>query len=130
MRAPTGFGTIFLLGTVVAGCGGGGSSKPLTVADFCDQKATQECQIVSRCAPLTQADCKAQRTALCMQFATASQTAPRVFTAGNVGRCIDKVKSVYAQASAITPTQLSDLADLCNYVFQGNVDKLMPCTVK
>ena len=44
----------------------------------------------------------------------------RVFVAGNIGACISKTKAVYAKTSPITPTDLADIDDVCNYVFQGN----------
>ena len=108
-------------------CGGGGG-KPLTIADFCSQKADKECQVTTKCVT-TAADCKTQRVAACMEFAQTADTDVRDFRPENVQACIDKTNSVYAK-STITPTGMADLDDTCNYVFQGKVEKLAACTTK
>jgi hypothetical protein len=121
---------VTLIGAGAAACGGGGSSKPPTVADFCTQKATAECQVTASCgANPTMADCLAQRAAICTAYAGAIAS-PRAFTPANIGKCINITKSVYAKTTAITPTDLSMVDDACNYVFQGPVEKNAPCTVK
>jgi hypothetical protein len=101
------------------GCGGGGGGTPLTETEFCKQKAEAECVVTDRCVT-SKTDCEADRRAVCTQFiGTAKANGKRLFVAGNVGACINKAKSVYGKASAITPTELADLDDVCNYVFQG-----------
>jgi uncharacterized membrane protein YgcG len=111
---------------LLAGCGGGGSSKPLTESDFCAQKAEAECQVADRCVNNKDA-CKTQRMTACTAFATqAKASGKRMFVAANVGNCIGKTNAVYAKTSPITPTELADMNDACEYVFQGkgkvNVD--------
>jgi len=125
----TGVGLAALATLLAAACGGGGSSTPLTEDQFCVQKSQKECQVTDRCGLPTKDSCLAQRKAMCLAFAAASKTPPRVFHPENVQRCIDKTGAVYAK-SIITPTDLDDMNDACNYVFQGNVDKLAACTVK
>src|SRR6266498_480235 len=116
---------------LLAGCGGGGSSKPLTESDFCSQKADAECQVTDQC--VTEKDaCKAKRMTTCTAFvAQAKASGKRVFVPGNIGNCINKTKNVYAKTTEITPSEMADVNDACNYVFQGdgevNVDM---CDVK
>ena len=98
------------------GCGGGGGGTPLTETEFCKQKAEAECVVTDRCVT-TKTDCQADRMAVCMGAAKAN--GKRLFVANNVGACINKTKSVYGKTSAITPTELADTDDVCNYVFQG-----------
>jgi hypothetical protein len=112
----------------VAACGGGGSA-PLTEDQFCTQKATKECQVTARCGLATSDSCLTQRKALCLAFATAAKVSPRVFHPENVPNCINKTNNVYAK-STITPTDLADMNDACNYVFQGDIDKGKACGVK
>jgi hypothetical protein len=116
--------------TMTIGCGGKGSSRPPTVPELCTQMATQECQISASCGQtLTMTDCLAKFQLACMSFAATAERAPRVLTAGNVGRCINTTQNVFAKP-AITPADFVTLTDDCNYVFQGNVDKLGSCTTK
>ena len=108
------------------GCGGGGGGTPLTETEFCKQKAEAECVVTDRCVT-TKTDCQADRMAACMQFVGAAKAnQKRLFVAGNVGNCVNKARSVYSKTAPITPTELADLDDVCNYVFQGkgkvNVD--------
>jgi hypothetical protein len=114
---------------LVAGCGGGGGA-PVTESDFCLRKAEAECQVTARCASSMSA-CINQRMGMCTQFAMAAKMGTRVFTPGNVNACIDKTRSVYAKTSPITPQDLADVDDACNYVFQGTgVVQVNMCTVK
>jgi hypothetical protein len=116
---------------LLAGCGGGGSSKPLTESDFCAQKADAECQVTDRCVTTKDA-CKAERMALCTAFASAAKASgKRKFVAENVGTCINKTTAVFAKTSAITPADTADMDDACNYVFQGTGEvQIAECTVK
>jgi hypothetical protein len=116
---------------LLAGCGGGGTSKPLTESDFCSQKATAECQVADRCVNDKDA-CKSERMAMCTAFAAnAKASGKRKFVAGNVGACISKVTAVYAKTSPITPKELADMDDVCNYVFQGTGEVALDmCDVK
>jgi hypothetical protein len=130
MRVATHLKTSVLIALFGAGCGGGKSSPPPMVSDFCSQRAMAECQVASRCgASLSMAECQTGRASVCMQWA-GSIAAPRVFTPGNIASCVNMAKSVYAKTSPITPTDLSNVDNACNYVFQGMVAMLMPCTVK
>jgi hypothetical protein len=114
---------------VFVGCGGGGG-KPPTETEFCAQLAEAECQVSDRCF-VDEDDCQTERKALCMTAATAAKVGgPRVFTPGNMGACINKAKSIYGQTGPITPMQMNETLDLCNWVFQGDVEELDNCMVK
>src|SRR4029079_12232538 len=98
------------------------------IEDFCTQKAEKECQVTTKCVT-SATDCKTARKAKCMTFAATAMTDVRMFRPENVPPCIDKVNSVYSKAT-ITPTDLTEMDDVCNYVFQGAVEKLAACTTK
>jgi hypothetical protein len=113
----------------LSACGGGGGT-PLTVTTYCSQWATAQCGIAVSCVS-TMADCETAATAQCMSQATAAQASGvRVFTPGNVSRCVSETTTVYKKMSGITLTDLATVADDCNYVFQGAVAKMKPCTTK
>ena len=104
---------------LLAGCGGGGGGKPLTETVFCERKADAECQVTDRCVTTKDA-CIADRKQVCDAFRDAAKAnGKRFFVPGNVDACINKTKSVYAKTAPITPTDLADMDDVCQYVFQG-----------
>jgi hypothetical protein len=131
MKARTYLGAAGVLAiVVVASCGGGGSSTPPTVADFCNQRAAAECEVISQCTgALSNPDCTTQRANVCTQWSHTIQS-PRVFNPKNISNCVNQVKNVYSNTGVIKASDLAAVDDKCNYVFQGNVAKLMPCTVK
>lgn len=120
-------GSFALGAALLAGCGGGGSSTPITEDSFCKQKAEKECQVTAKCGNATVPACEAQRKALCLTVVAASKTAPRVFRPGNVAACVNKANAIYAKTT-ITPTDMADLENVCAYVFQG--DSTAACAVK
>jgi hypothetical protein len=105
---------------LVSGCGGGGGTQ-ITPESYCEQKAQKECQVTAKCATMTD-PCVTQRKTACLAVNALSNTGKRVFTAGNVGACIDKTNSVYAKAlnSQATQADLDAMNDVCGYVFQGS----------
>jgi len=114
---------------LLAGCGGGGGGKTITEAEFCAQKAEAECQVSDDCLSDAMA-CKTQRVAKCDDFRSAAKASgKRVFKPENVGLCVDRTRGAYAKTSAITPQELSDIDDACNYVYQGAAKKTEACTV-
>jgi hypothetical protein len=114
---------------LLAGCGGGGNGKPLTEADFCLQVADAECQVSDDCLNDPMA-CKTERKEACETFsADATASRKRTFKAGNVGLCVDRTKAAYAKTAPISPKELADIADACNYVYQGSAAKTEACTV-
>jgi hypothetical protein len=118
-----------VLTTLILGCGGGGGA-PVTEAEFCKRLSEAECQVTARCVSDMMA-CTDERKALCEEFArTAKMSMKRVFTPGNVNACVDKTRAVYSKAT-ITPQDMADMADACNYVFQGTGEVLIAeCDVK
>jgi hypothetical protein len=116
------------LSTLSVSCGGGSKSTPLTIDDFCTQKAAAECQVAGLCA-VPMADCESARKMVCMNFVAMANVAPRVFVPGNVPACVNKAKAVYAE-TIIKPTDLDALDDVCNYVFQGATADLAACVTK
>ncbi|MEO8875990.1 MAG: hypothetical protein ABI461_10410 [Polyangiaceae bacterium] len=99
------------------------------VASFCSQWATEECQVASRCAS-SASTCQSARQADCQTFASAATTGSRTYTAVNGESCINKIHDIYSGAaggSSITPTQMSDMAEVCNRAFSGTVGSLKAC---
>jgi hypothetical protein len=129
MNARSSLLLIGILAIVAAACGGGGGGKTLTPDDFCTMKASAECSGSPTNCALSLMDCTAKRKSVCMAFVTASNVTPRVFVAGNVGGCISKTMTVYKKP-LITADDLDQVADTCNYVFQGDVADLKACTTK
>ena len=119
------------LSTLAVGCGGGTKATPLTEAAYCAQRATAECGTVADTCSFLASDCETARAAVCMQEGAAivAADAARVFDPGRVPACVAKAKAVYA-LSLIKPTDLAALADVCNYVYHGDVPMLMACTTK
>jgi hypothetical protein len=100
-----------------AGCKGGGSSTPTTVSDFCSQYADAVCQI--NCGP-PMTTCVTYQEGICQTMATqATAGGKRFFTTGNMGDCINKIKSAFGSTNPITPSTQASIDLACNYVFQG-----------
>ena len=116
--------------TVATTSCGGGSGGGLTTDQFCAQKAERECQVVARCVTADAAACLAKRKSVCLTFAASQTVAPRIFRPANASKCLDKTKELYAKPTAITAGELATMEDFCSYVFQGDVKKEQPCTVK
>lgn len=126
MRNVTGMLALVVSAAAVAGCGGGGSSTPLTEDDFCAQKAAKECQVTAKCGTMV-SSCVAQRKTKCLMVVASTKTVTRVFRPENVPGCINKTNTVYGLAT-IKPTDLADMDDVCAYVFQGSSSDA--CSVK
>jgi hypothetical protein len=110
-----------LLPLVALGCSGGGSGSPQMVSDFCKQYADAICQIATTCG-ITMDTCTTYQQAQCTAMAIAATETPskRVFTPGNTGNCISKLKSAYGGSTpVITPSLQAGIDLACGYVFQG-----------
>ena len=104
---------------MLAGCGGGGSSTPTTVSDFCNQYAAAVCQI--NCGP-PMASCVTYQTGVCQTLAAqATAGGKRIFNSSNMGDCISKLKAAYGSTNPITPSTQASIDLACNYVFQGKL---------
>jgi hypothetical protein len=119
------------LAVVTLACSSSSSGpKYPDTASFCNQWATEECQVASRCAAPA-ATCQSARQADCQAFAAAGTTGTRTYQSGNAEACINKIHDIYSSAASgtsITPTQMADMADVCNRTFSGNVASLAKCT--
>ena len=125
------------LAAVVAGCS---SSAPVSVSDYCDQKATLECQYVAGtasspgvCSGLASSTCIATRTQSCLQDATTAQSQDREFNPNNITNCLNTISSIYGVlkfgsnttvsysgiSGPATDTSTVDYA--CESVFSGTV---------
>jgi hypothetical protein len=104
-----------------AGCKGGGSGAPATVADFCTQYADAVCQVTSTtCVGISMANCATYQESVCTTLANqAMADGKRIFAPGNVGDCINKVKAAFGSTAPITPTTQASIDLACNYFFQG-----------
>jgi uncharacterized membrane protein YgcG len=113
---------------VCLSCGGGGDApKPITLEEFCTQKADKECQAVAPKCGTPVDPCKIARKAVCMTFAADNTVAPRVFKPENTADCLNKTDQLYRKTAALTPADLAVVDDACKYVFQGNVKKDETC---
>lgn len=123
-----GLGAAVALVSLACGSSDSGPKYP-DVASFCNQWATEECQVASRCAAPS-ATCQSERQADCQSFAAAATTGSRTYTPGSAETCINKIHDIYSGAatgSAITPTQISDMNDVCSRAFSGTVGSLKAC---
>ena len=116
----------FILAATLVACGGGGGTKA-TVATFCDDKATAECDgVASRCLA-TDTACKAARVTACNAFVAAVQNpTTRPFQSDKITDCINKTKDVYKKAT-ITPADRATMDAACQRVFSGVKVKNDPC---
>ncbi|HEX7666203.1 MAG TPA: hypothetical protein VF407_16865 [Polyangiaceae bacterium] len=124
-----GLGASFAVALLACGSSDEAPKYP-DVASFCAQWAQEECQVASRCASVA-ATCTSQRQADCQTFAAAATGGTRTYHSDKAEDCINKIHDVYSAAasgSAITPSQTSDIADVCSRTFAGTVDKLQACT--
>jgi hypothetical protein len=120
------------LSTLAVGCGGGSKAAPITEETYCTQRATAECATVAvTCSVATPQDCETMRAALCMQEGATivAADAARVFDPTKVPACVAKAKSVYG-LPLIKPSDLADLANVCNYVYHGDAAMMAACTTK
>jgi hypothetical protein len=131
-----------VVASLAAGCSS--SAPAITPADFCTQKATEECKYVQPvCEPggLSMASCISYRTNVCTQdYQSAINGGRRVFNPGAVAACIAQIDSGYGSLvagsnetllySAITgPTGDTSTVDyVCESVFQGAIQQNGTCT--
>jgi hypothetical protein len=109
-----------LLPLVTLGCSGGGSGSPETLTQFCSDYAAAICQIAVNPCGLSMDACTTYQTGQCMAMASAATTGTkRVFTPGNTGDCINKLKSAFGSTNPITPATTASINLACQYVFQG-----------
>ena len=87
-----------------------------------------ECQVAARCLTTMQS-CVTERTGLCVAASAAARSGGRRYRPGNAQACVDKTASVYAKL-IILPSDLTSLADVCGYVYQGDVALLGACATK
>ncbi|MBK6690839.1 MAG: hypothetical protein IPG50_01305 [Myxococcales bacterium] len=97
-----------------------------TVDSMCQARATEECQVASKCGAKLET-CVASRKATCATSAAASQTGTRAYRAKVGETCVNKAKEVYAKAP-ITPDDIAKLDETCQKAFQGTQAKLQACT--
>jgi hypothetical protein len=134
-------GVVFgVVGSLSAGCSS--SAAPITLSEFCQQKAQAECSyVVPVCSPLTQTACLSARAAVCTTDANnATSTGNRTFNPGNVGACLNAINAIYSALkfgqnttlaySGISggPTDTSTVDYLCESVFQGQAPANATCT--
>lgn len=120
--SPSGLNWLVALAAISTSCGGGGSSAPLTTADFCMQKATRECTGIAANCGASMTACQAKRLAACTTFVNAIQASVvvRPFRPENIANCVNMAQSVYSKAT-ITPADLAPLDTACNRVFSGKL---------
>jgi hypothetical protein len=131
MKRLNGWSVAVVLLSVV-GCGGGGSGKPMTTADFCMQYADAICQIADMQCGLSTASCASYQMGQCMaNAASVTASGKRTFTPANVSACVNAVKSAYGSTQTIVPSTLASIDVACGYVFQGSAVALQDsCTTQ
>ena len=100
------------------GCGGGGGGTPLTETEFCKQKAEAECVVTDRCVT-TKTDCEADRRAVARNSSVRRRLIETPLRRGQRRQLREQGEVGLQQDLADHPTELADLDDVCNYVFQG-----------
>jgi hypothetical protein len=109
-----------LLPLASLGCSGGGSGGGSTLSDFCKQYADAYCQIAVNPCGLSMDTCTTYQTGQCMTMATTATTGTkRIFTPGNTGDCINKIKAAYGSTNPISSSTQASINLACQYVFQG-----------
>ena len=114
-----------------------GSSRPgpravrrptLMYEEFCQSKATAECQVATPCQT-TMSSCVAARDAMCIQDAQkALASGTRMYTQPNAAECLSAVEQAYSQPpSAISADQLQQIDMLCEQVYAGTVQNNDSC---
>jgi len=141
MRNALAVGVVLgMVGSVVSACSSSGG--PATYYDFCQQKASAECQyVVPVCETLTVAACESYRNTLCINDAQSAMAAGnRSFNPQNVAACLNAVNSTYSVLSpghnttvaysgiSGGPTDTGTVDYLCESVFQGTVPATGVCT--
>jgi len=125
------------LAAVVAGCS---SSSPVSVSDYCSQRATLECtSVVPVCSGLASSTCVAARTQSCLTDASTAQSQDREFNPNNISNCLNTISSAYGvlkfgsnttvSYSTISgpPTDTSTVDYACESVFSGTVPDTGTC---
>jgi hypothetical protein len=119
-----GFPVIAIL--LAPSCGGSGSN-PLTVTEFCTQKATHECAGIAAHCSVSMSTCVAARQIACGKFVTPIESIPtRPFRPDNVPACVNQAQIVYSKTT-IAPADLDPLDVLCQRVFSGKLKAGAPC---
>lgn len=99
----------------------------MTVAQFCEQKATRECAGVATNCSVPPATCKVARVAVCVEFVQAQEpVATRPFRPDRAPACLSATEATYRQ-SPVTPAARRTMDDACQRVFSGMKAMAAPC---
>lgn len=114
----------FLGAGSLAACGlGGDSEKPLTEAQYCEQRAEAECEILARDCTLTASAvgaCQASRSQACQQeVASVSPASGRAFKPANAKLCIEETKKAFS--ALMSAAVWTSLRQVCARAFEGMV---------
>lgn len=113
------FGSLGLVlpgGALLLAIGSCEGEKPITVDEYCTNKATRECEKVAPMCLVDPATCTTARKALCLQ--AVPDLAQRPFQPDAVGPCLNKTSEIYGKPT-ITPVDRQVADDLCARVFSG-----------
>jgi hypothetical protein len=133
-------GLVFgVVGSLSAGCSS--AAPPISLDDFCNEKAQAECQyVVPVCAGDSVSACVSTQTTACLTDASkATETGTRVFNSNNVPACIAAINSTFSALKFGMNTTLAysgidvnagtgTVDYLCESVFQGDVEANEQCT--
>jgi hypothetical protein len=116
-----------LSGVVAMACTTSASDKYPTYDNMCDAKATEECQVASRCGATADA-CKTARKTACLAVASTALTAGRKYTPSLADGCVSATHDTYASSNVITPDAKAKMDDTCARVYAGSIAKGGSCT--
>jgi hypothetical protein len=106
--------------------------RPMTRAEFCQNRSERECSSVAPACLLPEVDCLAARQAACASQGQIEESAQRPFDPANADACLSRVSAVFGVLShnlAIEAKDYRSIDEACARVFHGNAAANETCGV-
>jgi len=119
-----------LVALVVTSCNR--DDRPMTRAEFCQNRSERECSSVAPACLVAEADCQATRQAWCAAWGQGEEDAQRPFDPANADACLSRVSAVFGllkQNLAIDASNFRSIDTACERVFHGNAKANDICSV-